>query len=162
MQSRTAAEEQIKSNIRRLVGAFYFVVLCRQAGRQTIKGSLKRGEGVQWDGQWDMQTSAAVKGSTAAPDSRPWAVVGHVRMPKRKAQTDRAYISPYIYIHISSIHISSIYICNEVGRQVGRIIMRSAPAKVFTFDCISFALWESITKSSLRRAQRRVYRVYTV
>lgn len=70
MQSRTAAEEQIKSNIRRLVGAFYFVVLCRQAeGRAKQEGRVYNG--TDRDKQWDMQTTAAVKGSTAAPDSRP-------------------------------------------------------------------------------------------
>lgn len=68
MQSRTAAEEQIKSNIRRLVGAFYFVVLCRQADEKGVK---KGDNGTDRDKQWDMQTTAAVKGSTAAPDSRP-------------------------------------------------------------------------------------------
>lgn len=138
MQSRTAAEEQIKSNIRRLVGAFYFVVLCRQAD---VEGVSQEGGGRGYNGT-DSGTCRRVQQSKAAQRLQTAGL--ELSLATYECQNEKrkqiAHTYRHIYTYIYLVYIYLVYICNEVGRQVGRIIMRSAPAKVFTFDCISFAL----------------------
>lgn len=143
MQSRTAAEEQMKSNIRRLVGAFYFVVLCSQAD---VKEVGLRGAGCTMGRtETNSGTCRRVQQSKAAQRLQTAGLELSLATYECQNEKRKQIVHTYTIYKHTYIYISSIYICIEVGREVGRIIIRSEQAKVFTFDCISFALWESIT-----------------